>query len=100
MVLKCEKIFESMKPYVESKKDELTKRINAVYAFEVAPAKGKKVEKIWTVDLKKGFIIILIAGDILEGRQGNIDATFILTDGDLINMATGKLNPQQAFMQV
>ena len=60
MVLKCEQIFESMKPYVESKKEELTKRINAVYAFEVLPSKGKPAEKIWTVDLKKGFKIKLI----------------------------------------
>lgn len=54
MVLKSEKIFESMKPFLDSKREELTKRVNAVYAFEVLPAKGKKVEKIWTVDLKKG----------------------------------------------
>lgn len=54
MVLKCEKLFEGMKPFLDSKREELTKRVNAVYAFEVAPQKGKKAEKIWTVDLKKG----------------------------------------------
>lgn len=39
-------------------------------------------------------------GSISKGKVGTADATFNMLDDDFIAMAQGKLNPQQAFMQV
>ena len=38
-------------------------------------------------------------GSVKKGKEGKADATFTMLDKDLMSMADGKLNPQQAFMQ-
>ncbi len=48
---------------------------------------------VWTVDLKNG------NGSIQDGKQGKADATFALLDNDAVDLFSGKLNPQTAFMQ-
>ncbi|CAK92171.1 unnamed protein product (macronuclear) [Paramecium tetraurelia] len=92
MALKSAALFEKMDPFIKSQGAELVKKINAVYYFEVSKAKGETPE-VWTVDLKNG------TGAISKGKVGTADATFTMIDDDMIAMAQGKLNPQQAFMQ-
>mmetsp|Transcript_577 Transcript_577/g.951 ORF Transcript_577/g.951 Transcript_577/m.951 type:complete len:119 (-) Transcript_577:55-411(-) len=92
MSLKSDKLFEAMAPHFETMGADLVKRIGAVYHFEVLPAPGK--EGVWfTVDLKNG------NGKIAKGKEGTADATFTVSDDDLIAISQGKLNPQVAFMQ-
>lgn len=92
MSLKVAVLFDKLKPHLATNGAEAVKKINAVYHFEVAEAKGKE-PVVWTVDLKNG------TGAIQEGRQGKADATFSLVDNDAVDLFTGKLNPQTAFMQ-
>lgn len=92
MALKSEKLFESMAPHLASVGKDLVAKIQAVFHFEILPGPGK--EGVWfTVDLKNG------NGAIAKGKNGTADATFTLTDDDLIAVASGTLNPQVAFMQ-
>jgi alkyl sulfatase BDS1-like metallo-beta-lactamase superfamily hydrolase len=92
MALKSEKLFESMIPHLQTSGKELVEKIGAVFFFEILPAPG--AESVWfTVDLKNG------NGALAKGKQGTADATFTLTDDDLIAISNGTLNPQVAFMQ-
>jgi len=92
MSLKTAVLFDKMKPLLATSGAEAVKKVNSVYQFEIAGAKGKE-PVVWTVDLKNG------NGSIQEGKQGKADATFSLLDNDAVDLFTGKLNPQTAFMQ-
>jgi len=92
MALKSEKLFEAMAPHLESVGKDLVAKIQAIFHFEILPAPGG--QGVWfTVDLKNG------NGAIAKGKNGTADATFTLTDDDLIAVSNGSLNPQVAFMQ-
>ena len=90
--MKVAQIFDKVKPYLEKSGAEAVKKVGNVYHFEVAPAKGK-APTIWTIDLKNG------NGSIKEGKEGKADATFSMVDSDAVDLFSGKLNPQNAFMQ-
>merc|ERR1711976_1002817 len=92
MALKAEKLFELMKPHLEKEGEAMVKKLGFVYCFEVFKKKGDK-PKAWTVNLKEG------KGSMSEGRVGKIDATFTLSDDDVVKLSQGKLNPQMAFVQ-
>nr|GEV56228.1 non-specific lipid-transfer protein-like 1 [Tanacetum cinerariifolium] len=79
-----EKIF-----VVDLKKGE----IGLIYQINIAPKKMGYNEKIFVVDLKKG--------EVSKGKYegGKPDATFSFTDEDFFKIATGKINPQIAFMR-
>lgn len=72
----------------------LITKIAAVYVFEITKAKGQPVAKSWVIDLKNG------QGAIQVGKVANPDATFTMTDDDFELVCLGKLNPQNAFIQV
>ncbi|KAK1407611.1 hypothetical protein QVD17_39231 [Tagetes erecta] len=71
----------------------LTKKIGLVYQIHIAPKKMGFNEEIYVVDLKKG--------EVTKGpyEGGKPDATFSFTDEDFYKIATGKMNPQIAFMR-
>lgn len=92
MALKVASAFEKMTPYLKEKGAEVVKKVGYVYHFEIAPAKGQE-PVVWTVDLKNG------TGSIKNSREGKADATFSLVDQDAVDLFTGKLNGQTAFMQ-
>ncbi|KAD4385240.1 hypothetical protein E3N88_25408 [Mikania micrantha] len=71
----------------------LTKKIGLVYQINLAPKKIGFNEEIYVVDLKKG--------EVTKGpfEGGKPDATFSFTDEDFFKIATGKMNPQIAFMR-
>ncbi|CAG9313599.1 unnamed protein product [Blepharisma stoltei] len=92
MALKSEKLFSEMAPILQTNGADLVKKIGAVYHFEILPAPGAE-PVVFTIDLKNG------SGSFAKGRVGTADATFTMTDDDLIAVAQGKLNPQVAFMQ-
>jgi putative sterol carrier protein len=92
MTLKVAAAFDKMSPYLKEKGAEIVKKIGFVYHFEIAPAKGQE-PVVWTVDLKNG------SGSIKNSREGKADATFVLVDQDAVDLFSGKLNPQTAFMQ-
>ncbi|XP_062159140.1 sterol carrier protein 2 [Alnus glutinosa] len=92
--LKSDALLEQMKQHLATDAGkELTKKINLVYQFNIAPKKIGFDEVIYTVDLKKG--------EVCKGpyEGGKPDATFSFKDEDFIKVALGKMNPQIAFMR-
>ena len=92
MSLKTAVLFDKMKPHLATSGADAVKKVKAVFHFDIAEHKGKEPVS-WTVDLKNG------NGSIQEGKQGKADATFSLLDNDAVDLFSGKLNPQTAFMQ-
>lgn len=92
--LKSDALMEQMKLHMSTDAGkELTKKIGLVYQINIAPKKIGFNEKSFVVDLKKG--------EVKEGQyeDGKPDATFSFTDDDFIKVASGKMNPQIAFMR-
>eukprot|EP00475_Leptophrys_vorax_P030774 TRINITY_DN4631_c0_g1_i1.p1 TRINITY_DN4631_c0_g1~~TRINITY_DN4631_c0_g1_i1.p1 ORF type:complete len:129 (-),score=28.83 TRINITY_DN4631_c0_g1_i1:168-554(-) len=91
--LKSAALLELMNAYLQTAAgDDLKEKIGLIYQFNIAPTKiGIKEEK-FTVDLKEKKVI---AG----ASDAKPDATFSFADADFMAVATGKLNPQMAFIR-
>lgn len=93
--LKSENIFEMMRVYLARGEGKaLIPKVAAVYVFEISKSKGQPAAKTWVIDLKNG------QGAVDVGKVQNPDATFTMTDDDFEAVCLGKLNPQNAFIQV
>jgi len=89
-------VVKSGSPNVESVFSELQKhitadpsvvgRVNAIYKFVLGP------NKVWVVDLKNA------PGSIKKG-EGTGDTTITISEQDFVDLMTGKLSGQNAFMQ-
>jgi len=80
-------VFEELKKRLNA---DLVNKVKATYRFDVTAADNKT--KSWLINLKTG------SGSIKE-EAGDADCTFIIKDADLVQLMTGKLNAQQAFMK-
>ncbi|WAQ99916.1 DHB4-like protein [Mya arenaria] len=91
MALKSDAVFKGMIEQLKGRKG-VAKKINAVFVWEITQG-GKKVAE-WTADMKTG------EGSVYEGtpKSGKADCTVVISDDDLVDLVTGKLNGQQAFM--
>ncbi|KAL1198692.1 Sterol carrier protein 2 [Cardamine amara subsp. amara] len=92
--LKSDAIMDMMKEHLASGAGkELTEKIGLVYQINVAPKKLGFEEVSFIVDLKKG--------EVFKGKYegGKVDATFSFKDDDFVKVATGKMNPQIAFIR-
>ncbi|KAI7904764.1 SCP2 sterol-binding domain-containing protein [Cokeromyces recurvatus] len=69
---------------------KLIKQVNGVFQFVIKNDQGK--EEVFTVDCKKEGKVVHGKGDI------KADAILSLKDGDFVDLATGKLNGQKAYM--
>ncbi|KAJ1654615.1 hypothetical protein IWQ61_005488 [Dispira simplex] len=72
---------------------QLVSETKARFQFQVTKTSGQS--HIWTVNLKNPADG---ASAVQDGAQGTPDTTLIVEDADLIRIATGQLNGQQAFM--
>ena len=82
-------IEKSLAALGSSQRAATVKKTNAVFAFEITKD-GKK--QSWFVDLKNG------EGSIGTGAGPKADMTVLVADKDFIDLASGKLNSQKAFM--
>ncbi|KNA17567.1 hypothetical protein SOVF_078760 [Spinacia oleracea] len=92
--LKSDALLEQMKTHLTTDAGKETiKKVGLVYQLNIAPKKLGFNEVIYTVDLKKG--------EVKKGAYegGKPDATFSFKDEDFLKIATGKMNPQIAFMR-
>ena len=92
--LKSDAIMDMMKQHLSTDAGkELTEKINLVYQINIAPKKLGFEEVTYIVDLKKG--------EVTKGKYegGKVDATFSFKDDDFVKVATGKMNPQIAFIR-
>uniref|UniRef100_A0A8W8HP19 Peroxisomal multifunctional enzyme type 2 n=1 Tax=Magallana gigas TaxID=29159 RepID=A0A8W8HP19_MAGGI len=84
-------LFEDMAKRAKSQPN-VAKKINAVFLFDITKD-GKPAAK-WTADMKTG------AGVYKgEPKQGKADCTLTIDDKNMVDMASGKLNGQTAFMK-
>ena len=72
---------------LKKKGDEVTK-VNAIYQFDITGDTGGK----WWVDATKS------GGEVGEGENDGAKCTITMADSDFVDMVTGKLNGQMAFM--
>ncbi|KAL2715351.1 peroxisomal multifunctional enzyme type 2 [Vespula squamosa] len=88
--LQSNAVFDAMKDYVKANPDQ-TKKVNAIFLYNITVDGNPKAQ--WTLDLKKG--------DVYKGQptSGKPDTTLTIEDKNMMDIATGKLNPQVAFMQ-
>ncbi len=71
-----------------SDKPELSKAVNAIYEFNIDGDGGG----IWTVDLTKE------PGTVAAGSGGAAKCTVSAKSADFLNIVSGKMNAQMAFM--
>lgn len=88
--LQSDAIFNAIQDKINAH-PEKAKAVNGVFLYKIL--EGGKIVKEWTLDLKNGKIH---AGKV-DGIK--IDTTLTVADQDLVEIATGKLNPQSAFMK-
>jgi putative sterol carrier protein len=69
-------------------KPETSKAVNSIYEFNITGDNGG----VWTVDLTKE------PGTVQAGSTGNAKCTVTCAAGDFMNIVSGKMNPQMAFM--
>ena len=95
MPLESAVLFGKMQPHFEKHGAGIVAQVKCVYAFEIREKKGG-APTTFTVDLKNG------NGKIVEGPIAGVkpDATFVMLDADFVQLASGKLQPQAAFMGV
>nr|XP_054764322.1 sterol carrier protein 2-like [Lytechinus pictus] len=87
---KCEAIFREIENVLQEKGAEMVDKIKGVYGFKVSGGPGGKSAS-WIVDVKNG------NGSVEKNSSKKADCTFKLNDADLVDLMTGKLNPQNAF---
>ena len=85
----------SPKQYFEEKiakklqdRPEISKSVNSVYEFNITGDNGG----VWTVDLTKE------PGAVSPGSAGTAKCTVTCAAPDFMNIVSGKMNPQMAFM--
>ena len=78
-----EKIAQKLKD-----KPDVSKAVNAVYEFNITGDNGG----IWTVDLTRE------PGVVTAGSTGTAKCTVTAKSEDFMNIVSGKMNPQMAFM--
>ena len=90
---KCEEIFAMMAHHLSQGKGEnIIKKVQATFCWEITPKKGAKPVKVYELNLKDG------NGHCKEGKPAKQDATFTMTDDDFEAVCLGKMNGQTAFM--
>lgn len=87
LIADLNKAFEAFSPEERAK---LIKQVNGVFQFVIKNSEGK--EEVFTVDVKK-------EGKVVRGKGSvKADAILSLKDADFVDLATGKLNGQKAYM--
>ncbi|KAF9485246.1 sterol-binding-like protein [Pholiota conissans] len=76
--------------YSDAEKQSQIKKTNGIFELQVTNAAKETVT--WTIDMKK-------TGTVYKGKASpKADVTIILADETLVDLASGKLNGQKAFM--
>ncbi|KAL5237837.1 hypothetical protein ACI65C_005247 [Semiaphis heraclei] len=90
-VFKVFKIFKILEEAMLDDKENIIERVRGIYCFKVTNTQGK--EGMWIIDAKNG------KGSITFYGTGKPDVTFTMKDEDVVELISGKLNPQKAFFQ-
>ncbi|KAG2206503.1 SCP2 sterol-binding domain-containing protein [Mucor mucedo] len=87
LIAELNKAFEG---FSDEERAKMIKQVNGVFQFVIKNSEGK--EEVFTVDVKK-------EGKVVRGKGSvKADAILSLKDADFVDLATGKLNGQKAYM--
>uniref|UniRef100_A0A8C1KU31 Sterol carrier protein 2b n=1 Tax=Cyprinus carpio TaxID=7962 RepID=A0A8C1KU31_CYPCA len=89
---KAHAIFQEISKKLHEDGEQFVKKIGGVFAFKVKDGPGGK-EAVWIVDVKNG------KGSVDNDAEKKADCTIAMADSDLLDLMTGKMNPQTAFFQ-
>nr|CAD7458561.1 unnamed protein product [Timema tahoe] len=85
-------MFRVLEIAMKEDKENLISKVRGIYGFKVKNGPGGK-EGYWIVNAKTG------KGSVEFNGKTKPDVTFIIDDNDLVELISGKLNPQKAFFQ-
>lgn len=89
---KANALFQAMEAAMKDDKDNLIDKVRGIYAFKVTNGPGG-AEGYWIINAKTG------KGSVEYNGKVKPDVTFIIDDSDVVDLISGKLNPQKAFFQ-
>jgi len=90
--LKSSKIFSMAGDAMKTNGSLVCQRVGSIFHFEILKSPGD-TPVVYTINMKNS------PGYIKEGKFDKPDATFTMTDADLVSLSEGKLNPQKAYLQ-
>lgn len=82
--------FRVLEDAMKDDKENLIEKVRGIYCFKVS--KDGKVA-MWIINAKNG------KGKVEFNGKEKPDVTFIMNDDDVVDLISGKLNPQKAFFQ-
>lgn len=85
-------LFKVLEVAMREDTDNLIERMRGVYAFKVTDGPNG-TEGLWIVNAKTG------KGSVEYNGKTKPDVTITISDKDIVDFITGKLNPQKAFFQ-
>lgn len=77
---------------MQEDKDNLIEKVRGVYGFKVTHGPNGSIG-YWIINAKTG------KGSIMYNGREKPDVTFIMKDADVVDLISGKLQPQKAFFQ-
>ncbi|XP_012281435.1 non-specific lipid-transfer protein [Orussus abietinus] len=91
-LFKANVLFKALEIAMQEDTDGLIERVRGIYGFKVINGPGG-AEGYWVVDAKTG------KGKVEFNGKTKPDVTFTISDTDIVDFISGKLNPQKAFFQ-
>lgn len=91
-VFKADVLFKTLAIAMEEDDEGLIDKVRGIYGFKVTNGPGG-AEGFWVVDAKTG------KGKVEYNSKIKPDVTFTISDTDVMDFISGKLNPQKAFFQ-
>lgn len=91
-IFKCDNVFKLLEAAMNEDDENLVEGFRGVYGFEVRNGPGGKTGR-WIINTKSG------KGKITYNSADKPEVTFIVNDCDIIDLISGKLDPQKAFFQ-
>ncbi|XP_039297803.1 non-specific lipid-transfer protein [Nilaparvata lugens] len=91
-IFKASVLFKALKGAMEEDSDNLIERVRGIYCFKVKNGPNG-AEGMWIINAKTG------KGSVEFNGKDKPDVTFIMNDEDVVDLISGKMNPQKAFFQ-
>lgn len=89
---KADKYMKILEIAMKEDKEKLIEKVRGIYGFKVKNGPGG-AEGYWVINAKEG------KGKVTFNGTEKCDVTFVVNDCDVVELISGKLNPQKAFFQ-
>lgn len=89
---KANVLFKALEIAMDDDEDGLIDRVRGIYGFKVTNGPNG-AEGYWVVNAKEG------KGSVHFNGKDKPDVIFTISDTDIVDFISGKLNPQKAFFQ-